>query len=130
MANINVKLDKKAKEVVAKTANIGGGDPVPTKGMYTILIYSNYQAYVSEVRTIVDTQELSTYDDLVNYLLDKGYDNHTHTLVASGLANGGNEVKGLYARDGSGYYLLTAVTYENTDDIYEDDTFSITYLEN
>lgn len=77
MANINVKLDKKAKEIIAKTANISGGDPVPTKGSYTINIYFYEQQagteYASNLKAIVDTPELSTFEDLLDYLRSKNY---------------------------------------------------------
>ena len=107
---INVKLDKKAKNTVAKTLNLGGGQGGGSE-LYTY--YVSAEDYNDSTHTLTfqcDNSELDSYDKLAQYLLSKGYyahygdeDDYTPVLVVS--SNGmssGNIINGLYGSQEEG----------------------------
>ena len=142
MAKINVKLDKKAKEIVAKTANISGGDPVPTKGSYTINIYFYDQQggseYASDLKAIVDTPELSTFEDLVDYLGSKNYSTDSdNSLIAVGQFYNSSSLYHPYGLavdvDSADAKKLAVYVYDSENAQYVENsglTFTISFLEN
>ena len=60
MANINVKLDKKAKNIVAKTADIGGDTPTPTPSTgFQIINIEDLKEYIGERH--INVEKLKTF---------------------------------------------------------------------
>ena len=100
---INVKLDNKAKNTVAKTLNLGGGS------LYTIQVKGKTDGRDPDNCSFtvqVDSKDIHTCQDLLNYLTEKGYyfnwtsgDGEGFILLATGQL-GSSVITGIYTYSG------------------------------
>lgn len=133
---INVKLDNKAKNTVAKTLNLGEGQG-GSQQYATAYMYTN--GYLSAFTFICEDPNIETFRDLVQYLHNKGfryYDgNEESYLPCSGQYNDDGFILagGLSSaifEDEYFLYVATADTGDGRKEIQEDEflEFSISYL--
>lgn len=104
--------------------------------MYLVSIYASIHDYAGSISMLVDTNTLETYDNLFDYLVNKGCNGKTDPFESgysrfyccTGFSSGGLNIIGLIYDERS--RMVQAVASEGNHYILSDEDFSITYLGN
>ncbi len=126
--NIKRFVDNLSKEVEDVMENGGGSG-----GMYEIEIHSTGDNYNNVLKTFVDKPNLTTYEDMMNYLISKGC--HTAAQeVKIYMTSGRYEnkiIKGILVSDNlpGMTHIIYGSMLDNVNVTVNDNNFRIVYLE-
>lgn len=125
-----VLLDKKAADVVKEV--VGGGSAGTS--LYYINVYGLFGSYAGNALLQVDDDTLETYEDLYNYLYNKGIRaNNTLFLSIVAVDNENSLFIGITSQlvsspFGNEHNILLMKINGSPIKIIDDESFSITYL--
>ena len=140
MGNTNVLLDSKAQEIMQKVYKLGGGS------LYTYYVKTEDTSQGLYTFTFqCDNPELDSYNKLAQYLLSKGYYEHTDEgsnlryatpilEVALDRTSSGDIITGLFANQDETLWIEGRNLYISSGELHTDvvwlksDTFEITLV--
>ncbi len=132
--NNEIKLDSKATNYLKD--KLGGGGSGGSQIQY-IDIYGSINDYTMDVTIQVDDNTLETYEDLYNYLYNKGIRTNDATFISTfGTNSNGDEIfiaiasQSVSTPFANEHNLIVVNTSGNPIKIIDDENFSITYLGN